>query len=345
MKLFKRKKTVVTHQEIDPNSITENVTIKNQQNQIAQQLGTIQKLQSDNKKLEKTKGQYREEEEVKSELNRQKVQIDKQNYGVGFSLKLFFKRYLKDQKFRDSLNFTTFNRSDKLGKFGDIILSQNGSIKLLDDKNNIVLQGENFNDILQSVGGLGNDVSSKMIPLNLTAEGGYLPNVWAWKPAKAYQDENGDIKYTTARREPFYKLVEGYLEEAAELREELEAKENTLIDQQKEIDELKIGMNSAIKSQEISTNEKMKLVEETSDISKIFSNQQKQLAQLQNSHVIDEDLITRLEKVNAELKTKVERGDSMTAFEDMVKKFDSVIEVIKGGAKVTENVRPSQDKH
>ncbi len=222
-KFFRKKGTPhLVKYTPDPDSVKISSLVHDQQNQIAELQGDLARKTADEAVERESAKDYNEEEEAKLDLYNQENDIRKKELGMFFSWKNFWGMYFgvpgffpkgvdpqkASQEFRDKLVFTTFNRSHIVAKFGDYGTTTNGTIAFLDQKNEPVIMGQEMKDLLFDPGSLGNDVQRGIIPICKDEEGGRVENPMIWKASMAMRMEDGSVEYTSAKKEPFYKIIQ-----------------------------------------------------------------------------------------------------------------------------------------
>ncbi len=313
--------------EIDPKSIQDNHTIKFQQNQIADLQGERDRLKSEQGLDRESDRDIEEENEIKGELNEQQKQINKENFGTYFSLGNFFIKIMKDKTFRDNLYFTTYDRSKRLGKFGDIGFSEKG-FAVFDSKGEIVQSGMTLNEVFWFVNALGNDIQAGTIPLTYNNKFQSIENIMKYEPAETYR-VNGEIQFKTARKKAVYDILAEKDERISELITELSEKEDALDKMQNEIDKLKMVADVSQTSGEIARNEKSKMAGSVSKMEELFSHLTSELSKQYRIHEVDEDTISKFETQLGKLKAEAERSGSTPSFDDAIGKIENMFSIIK----------------
>jgi len=328
----RNKKVQVHSYPIDPNSIRENKIIRDQQNQIAELQGIVTRQATEEAAQRESERDYSEETEIKQDLNTQRLDLKKKDLGMFFSWKRFFEVYLnpKNKTFRDNLHFTTWDRTHKIARFGDIGTTSNNKLVILDNKGNVILRGAEAKDIFHNVGALGNDVQALRIPINLDEEGGYVENPMIWKAQEyLYNQDTDEMEFTSSKRTEFYKMLQAKEERIGDLLEKLQEKETALIEMQDKIDDLKLSAAANMKSAQISRNEKTKMAQKLSSIEVVFGQTQEDLVKYQQIYTMQEDHNRKLEIQIAKLLKEAERVGSTPSFDDAIEKVSEVLNVIK----------------
>lgn len=291
--LFRKKKVV--HVELDPQSVKEHNIIKALANENAALKGEKAKLISQIGEFREQEEDKKEDEEVRLELNEQKKELQKKVYPKYFSLKNFFSKFIHSKKFRDKLGVCSFDRAKKLAKFGDIGFSSDGDFVILDNQNKVIIKMRNLNDIFQSVGGLGNDVETYKIPINLDKEMGYVENIMVWEPSELIKRRDGKFEYTKAKKAPLYHYLSKLRGDISDLNAELEEKERTIGEIQIERDKSEMDYLTSQKELETLRRDISRVELRTIAREQIFRNMEKELAQMRGIYAVSGDYIDQLE--------------------------------------------------
>jgi len=296
----------IVHVNIDPNSIQDSHQVKALAYENAEIKGDNAKLRNTIAKLKQRDKDKNEEENVKAVLNEKKNEIILKAQGKFFSQKRFWARYFRDKKFREKLGFYSFDRMTKLAGFGDFGWLEDGSHAVMDKDGNLVSYGRNAKDIFQSVGALGNDISRGMIPLNLDFDGVPVENMMVYDMPEiiSYGDK---LKYAKARKKPAYEIVQRLNGTISDLHSELEEAEALNIELQNKIDILTSENKVSREMSETSRAELSHTEQRVTGIDKSFRMIQRNLSDLQNINVIQEDNITKVEKEIKIMRDKAER--------------------------------------
>ncbi len=310
--IFKEKPKEIRY-NLDPQSVKTNNLIKGLTNQVAELHGELARERAEKSERKELESQGQEEESVKQYLQEDKQRLIKQNQQKFFSLKAFFHRYFKDEKFRNNLHITTFDRSESLGIFDDFGFSGN-SFVILARNNRKVLGTREIKGLFQSVSALSNDISSGKIPVNLNKDGGYIPNLMLWEAPEIIKEEDG-FRYSEARKKPLYELLQKY--EARIQSKDLEIQENelTISEQQIKIDDLSISSKANEKSAEVARAEKVKMVGQLSNVEKLFVSTENELTKFRQMYAIQEEEISSLERTLTEMRAKVEGKEVQSAID------------------------------
>lgn len=302
---FLKKKKVVKV-DLDPDSIRDNTQVKALAYENAE-------LKADNAKKDKFIAELRRKDEDKKEednikilLDEQKKELKSQSSGKILFLKKFYARYFRDKEFRDKLAFFTFDRKTRLSGFGDFGFSEDGSLVLMDDKNNILLKMRSLPDMIQSVGALGNDMARCMIPINMDDEGNYIENVMVYEAPELIQ--TGDkLRFAKARKKPVYDIIKRLNNTIGDLQSDLAEEEALNINLQKKIDVLNANKDLNQQIAETSRAELSNVEKSASGIDQSFRMLQRDLLKYQNLGNIQEEQLAQLERELTAMRSKAER--------------------------------------
>lgn len=303
--LFPRKKTT-KHITIDEESVKKHHEIRGMANQIAELKGKIAKYDVEEGKKRERKRDKGEEEEVKIFLDKKKREIIKKTTPKYYSLKTFFNKLYKEKKFRNRLSFYSFDRSKKLGKFGDFGLSSDGDFVLLDDNRNLVIKMPRLNDIFQSVSALSNDINTFKIPLNMDGEGGYVENLMVYEAPEIIDTGKG-MRFQKARKRPVYEIIQEYNERINESNNYTEELETLVNEQKKKIDDFERANKIERNSAETARTELSKAENRVTAIERSFRGMENELIHRRQKEEINEKNIEKLEKELDIMRGKAER--------------------------------------
>ena len=322
----KQEKKIIKY-NLEPESIKTHNIIHGLSNQVAELQAELAKSKTRESEKRQLEEQKQDEEKVKTYLQEDKKQLDKKNSETFFSLKSFFAKYFKNEKFRNNLKITTFDRSTDLGIFGDCGFSGNQFV-ILNNRNQKVLGTTELKDLFQSVPALGKDVSCMRIPINLDKDGGWIENLMVWDAPSIIREEEG-FRYTKAKKGPLYKLLEEKNARIQLISADLEEAETTITELQDKIDELEITNKANTKSANIARTERVKIIEKSSKIEEMFGNIETELTKMRQKEVITQDEITQMEKSLNSLREKAESEGIALKFDEVVDKLDKVKDLFK----------------
>lgn len=302
--IFKRPKLVKVH--LNPDSVQDNHQVKALAYENAQLKGEVGKLTNHIAKIKQRDSDKLEEENIKAVLNDQKNEIKLKSQGKVFSLSKFYRKLFQDKRFRQKLGIYSFDRSQKLANFGDFGITSDGDFALFDSDGNLIVRMESLKDIFQSVGGLPNDVSTGVIPINMDDEGSYIENIMDYNVPEIIQTGN-KLKYAKARKRPVYEIIQQLNEVIGGLQSELQESEALNIELQNRIGSLKSEANVNREIAETSRAELSNVENRTIGIDRAFRTVNRDVISYQNLSSIQADNINKLERELARMREKAER--------------------------------------
>jgi len=314
----------IVHVNINPDSIQESDKVKALAYENAEIKGDNAKLRNTIAKLKQRDKDKNEEENVKAVLNEKRDKIILKSQGKIFSLKKFYAKCLRDKKFRDRLGIYSFDRSTRLADFGDFGITEDGDFALLDREGNLILRMSTLPDMLQSVGALGNDMARGMVPVNLDKDGGYFENIMIDEIAELIPTNDGKLKYAKARKRPVYEIIQEMNNRLGGVKADLEESEALNIELQNKIDSLTSENKVSQEMSETSRAELSHTEQRVTGIDKSFRMIQRNLSDLQNLNVIQEDNITKVEKEIKIMRDKAEREGVKLAGEKALELLQNV---------------------
>jgi len=292
--------------EIDPFTLKRDSLVKGLSYENAEIKAKNAKLEQDIAKLKQRPIDRNEEENVKAVLNKQKQEIQLQSQGKVLSLKSFYGRYFRDKKLRDKLAFYSFDRSTKLGDFGDLAIAEDGDFVLLDKSGNILMRMSKLKDMFQSTGALGNDMASGKIPLWLDKEGGWIENILEYEIPEIISTGE-KLRFAKARKRPVYEIIQGLNGQIGQLHNDLAESELMANELQDKVDKFESTNSVQEEMAETSRAELTANEKRVVGIDKIYRQTQKDMAQLRKINEINDDVINKLENEFEEMRQQAER--------------------------------------
>lgn len=293
--------------DLDPNTVKQSHVTRALSYENAELKAKLAKFeQKEAERREKIKDQE-EEDSVKVVLNQQKNELKLKSQGQVFSLKAFWGRYFREKKFREKLGFYSFDRSTRLAPFGDIGIADDGDFVLLDTKGNMLLRMERLKDLFQSVGALGNDISTGKIPLNMDKDGGYIENIMEYEVPELIPTNDGKLRFAKARKKPVYEIIQDLGNQLGQARSDLAESEAVIIELQNKIDAYESSNHVNETMAETSRAELKHNEERLIGIDRTFRQTTRDLVQARNLYVIQEDNLDKLEKELGKMRDEAER--------------------------------------
>ena len=326
IKFFFKKKEI-KHIELDPESVKKWHNIRILANENAELKARLARLESKEGKRQEREEQREQTEEMRLELNKQKRELDKKNSPWYFSLKTFFNK-TRTKKFKN-LAYYDFMRSKKLGRFGDFGFAFDGDFIIMDDKGEILMKAPDLNTIFQSVAGLGNDVPSLKIPLNVNGKGEYVENPMTWEVPEFVPAGGGKFQWSKARKKPFYDYLTELRQQIQDQHEDIEKLELVNTELQNENDELNVAIRVAGNSANTARKELGTSEQRVSAIDTQFREIANELAQVRGTNTVLEKEIEDIEEKLEELKSKSKEEGIALKFDDVVKRINKIKGLLK----------------
>ena len=305
IKFFTPKKRIKI--ELDSESVREHNVIKGLANENAELKGEIGKLTAKFGKLRESEKDKEEDEDVRWELNKQKKELERKVYPKYLSLKSFYYKLLRDKKFKKNIGFYSFDRGKKLASFGDIGFSSDGDVVLLDDKGEVLMKMRSLNDIFQSVAGLGNDIATYKIPLNVDRTGGYVENIMVWESPELTPSIDGKFQLTKARKRHLWEYLNELRDKIGGQHQYIEELELTNTELKKDNDGLKVKSRVAEDSSETLREELSENEQSVKGVHRLFRKTERDLSQVRDINIIIEDNLEKLENQVTKLRDEAER--------------------------------------
>lgn len=321
--LFSKKQVRHVDVQLDPQSVQDNHVIKALALENTSLKAEKAKYEEKFSQINQEKQLQNDEETIKQNLHEQKQTLAAEKDLRIIPLKKLYSRLFRDAKFRKRMGIYTFDRSTKLADFGDIGFLENGNIALLDTNGDIVFQSRTLNDMIQSVGALGNDMARGMIPVNLDKDWGYIENIMIYEAPELIQ--TGDkLKFAKAKKRPVFEIIQGLNDQIAQGNAELEESEALNQELQQTIDK----QNAIIKLLQNSTNvskaELNAVQNRIQNVDQSFREVQKDLLIKENMGEIQSDTINNLENELKNVRAKALREGSTLPDERAIDLFTNI---------------------
>ena len=175
----------------------------------------------------------KEEKEKIKDLNLQYGELRKDS-DKPVSLYKLFELIKKRKNSEKEIIFTTFDGKINLGKVRDFVIYPDESFGVSDGKK-VIWAGKSLGDVFYWTSGLSNYINKGMIPLCVDKEGNYTPNLMEQEIPEFVRMSTGKFKINRFNKKKVYELISEKDEQIHELHNELEATEEVVTDQQKEI--------------------------------------------------------------------------------------------------------------
>lgn len=312
---------------INPESVKDHQLIKALQFENAEIKGDRDRAKLELAKLRVGKGDKEEEQEVKLYLNEEKERLEQIKVRDYFSLKKLFEMYFNNPDFSNKLFYTDFERGEKLAKFKDFGISEDGRFVAVGEDENketrVILEMYNLKEMFQSIRGLKNDVPAGKIPLNIDKDGAWIENLLDYDIPEVQRVGQG-LQYFKARKRPVYEIIQEKNSRIGQLMQELEEQEALSHELQQENDNLKRSLSL----QEKMTNDLNSEVSEGSqigsNITRSFNQMLRRVESVTNHNLILEENVEKLESVVEELRDEAEREGSKLNFDRAMEQMKNI---------------------
>jgi len=306
-----RKKVV---SRLDEDRITDNEIIETQQGQIVARDSQIAKIYS----KEKLKRDLEKESDKKNELNKklreQKLDLDANKYGKVIKLKKFYKDLMSNKWKNKPLEITDKNDEVVLGRFGDFGFMEGGKMCIIDDKGEIMSYGKNINQVLYKADAFENMVRRGRFTIPMDKDGNWMEDIEYKEipePLDAeFDEETGKIKrivWSKVKTSEVKKVIGLKMEEINMLSQELDLKENTIIKQKKQINDLKRSLMVTETESNISQSELSKNLNIFLESEKRRGEMHTQITKLTELKSMYENLIERKDEVISKMMSKIDQ--------------------------------------
>ena len=305
---FRKKKLNVVH--LNSEDFSENEKLQVTLNENAFLKGVLLKQKA--KKGEERQGEQekKEEKEKIKDLNKQydELRTDKDK---PVSLQKLFKLIKIREKDKKPIVFTTFDGGKNLGKVKDFVIYPDGSFGVSNEKE-VIWAGKLLEDVFYWNAGLNNYVRKGMIPLCVDKEGKYTPNVMEQEIPDWVKLSTGKFKINRFNKKKLFEAIQEKDEEIQDLNKEMEATEEIVSEQQKEINEKSRETELHKSRADKSTSELSIALDKIGEIEKSQGMIIRENLALNNLKEVHEETVERMERILNKWANQVEREGGAT---------------------------------
>lgn len=267
------------------------------------------------------------EEKKIDELNRQDSELRKKEYSNSSSFRNLFYLMFNNKKFRKSLEIVDKDDVRSFGKFGDIIVLNNGDMAVVDSNGNILSQGRSIRQIIHKPESLTNQVKRKRILLPCDKNYIFYPDLESYEINECTYDEKTDkIKWAKVREEPLKQMILKREQRISQDRQYIERLEKMQSEQVTKIKDLNRKLNVLENKKEVVDSELSKSLEIQKQTYEKIGNLQKKIITLSGSKEILDDMRNRLENVNKKLLERVEEMNAQSKFREVLGTVQNLVE-------------------
>ena len=318
---FGKKKLNVI--QLDSADFSEDEKLRAVLNENAFLKGKLLKRKSQEGEERKREQDKKEEKEKITELNKQYVELRKDSEKP-VSLFNLLKIIEKRKKTGKEILFTTFDGKEVLGTVDDFLIYPDASFGVQGIKNKIkkvIWASKGLDDVFFWTSGLPNYIKKGMIPLCLDKEGKYTPNLMEQEIPEWVKLSNDKFRINRFNKKQVYTLIQEKDEQLQEVNKELEATEEVVVEQQKEIGE-KERENNLHKSRDDKIQSELSMaLDKITETEKAYGTIVRENLALNNLKEVMENTIDKMENLIEKWSSKVEKeGGSSTrdkAWEDL----------------------------
>lgn len=312
---------------LDEDLLNRDNTIKELAKKVQSQDAQLSKISAEERKMSLKEKEIDKEQEAIKSLNDRKKELDEKKYLGTFSFYKFFKKLIRDRKFRSKFEISDKDDSVIFGKFGDIVVFPDNEMGILDVGGRILAKGDTLNKIIYKPFSIRNQVRRKrfLLPCDRNFIG--IPDLEEEElPECTYNEKTGKIRWAKIREKPLRQLLvdrELKISEYNKYIERLEITKSELVRKTKELKR----ENEILKNNKNTTEVELS---KTSGIQKQLFNKmtdmQNKIEILTQTKERLEEMRVRLENVNKKLIEKVEEVGAQTQFRQVLGTVQNLIE-------------------
>jgi hypothetical protein len=322
--LFNRKRERIVY-PLDPSLIKNEKIV----NELQKKVMTLESQLSEYKAIERqnrdANAQKNEDKENIEYLKKQETDIKDKKFGKAIGLKNFYKEFLLNRKFRDSLEITDKDDTEVLGKFGDFVILSNGNMGVTDTHGNILSYGKNLRSVIYKPESLLNQLRRKRILIPCDRNGTFYPDVEQVEvPELSYLD--GQFKWAKMRSRPFKEALIEKQKMINELSEHINLTEQENVDLKRDLEDKNRAIKVYMNQSDNSKTELSKSMDKSIQFEQKIGDMQMKIVDLMQLKTMNEKIISSIENINAELLVKVEE---LGVKPQMLKVQDAVKDLIE----------------
>jgi len=240
--LFNIKDDVKLRYPLDEELIRREEVIKAQQKQIHGRDAQLAKRYAQDREKEEQDSSEEYQKVIAHKLQEQGKKIRSNKFKHTFSLRYFMNKCgteKKPTKFAKAIDVTDKDDSTNFGKFGDILIADNGYF-LLTDVNGVILgMAKDITQLIWKPDGLENYMKRKRIPLAVDSELNSVPDLEEEEhPDVMYDQEEDEYRETETRMRPVKEMLIERDEKLREMHRYTERMEKMNIDKDHKINSL-----------------------------------------------------------------------------------------------------------
>ena len=232
-KAFKKKKKIVVNFSSD--DLSQNEKVSAVMNENAYLKGILARVKAEEAKKREGKKDDEEEKETIKDLKIQEKELNKKDIKPFSLLKLA--KFISKRKNRNKIILTTFDGSKVIGPLEDFAIMPDGGFGVVSNGGRVVWASKDLNNVFWWVNGLNTYARKKIIPLCVNSHGEFEPNIQTTELGELIEDTDGKFKIQRFNSKPLYLHLSEKISQINELNQDLEMREATIADQQKEITE------------------------------------------------------------------------------------------------------------
>lgn len=318
-----KKETVYTPLDAD---------VQKQNKAMAQELAVLKaqiaRIKAFEKKEQEAEKDKDEEQEIIRDLNEQKRKIDLEDTGDTISLVKFilraFKLSINGQIIpKIKIELTDKDDNEVFSQLGDIqISSESGNLLLVDMHGNPLIQGDSLDSVIWKPATIGNQLKRNRLALPRDKEFNPVLDVEEMMiPDVMYDESSNSWKHTAEYQKKAIDLLISERMKTRSVQLENERLEKALLEDKRLITELEKTLRVYSTNSQVGQAELSKVLAQNLQMIANFHDYQARITTMNQKKLTAEEMKENAEKINAELRTKVENIDSSSVKEIAKEEF------------------------
>lgn len=247
----KKRKNIYMH--LDEDLIKNNEIIKAQQQKIMAQESQLAKIYAEKKSKDEKIDEKKKENEFNKKLKEQKEDLDAHRHGKIIRLSKFYKHFLNDRNFRNSIEVRDKNNETVLAQFGDFGIMSGGKFCILDKDNNLMSYGPTLKHVLYKPDSFENMARDKKFLIPMDKDGNWMEDIEYKEINEPLDDgvfdpETGRIvriKWSKVKTGVVKDIIANKMEQIHMLQEDLEMQEGVNAKLKAKIDDLNRALRTS----------------------------------------------------------------------------------------------------
>lgn len=271
-----------------------------------------------------------EEQEVIADLREQERKITLDKFGNVYSLTLFFKELLKNDKFRDNLELTDRDDQEVLAKFGDLQVSEKQGLVITDVHGNPISYGHSLSDIVYKPETFGMQLKRGRFLMPFDKDWNPVVDIESLEvPDVVYNERDNRFDETREVRGKVRDLLITKHKQIAEKSRYIERLESAQVDMNTQIADLKRSLTIFKSKDQVKESELSQAMTSTMQFNSVIGDMNRKIANLTETKAMYENKIHVLEQALSKLLLRFEQSGDKTLYEQVQEDVKATIDWAK----------------